>query len=1028
MKFSVSLFALLVSLSLPLKTWAQDNAITIDNFENQADWQAAASDGVSASKSEIAGTNNKGIRLDYDFNNRSGYAFLRKKLPIEFPKEYEVSFYIRGEGLKNTLELKLSDNSGENVWWKPTRDFAPTKDWQLIKFKKRHFSFAWGPTKDQNLTKTENLEFVIAAGNGGKGFIEIDDLKITPKPARPEIPPPIIANATSDNANKVIDGDFETTWAIKKDDKNPQLTLNLGGGREFGGISLHWKERPNQFDIELSQDGKLFEKIIYLAQGANNKDFIRIKDGEARFIRLSNFQSPANNISLAEIKLEPLSFGEDNNEFIKKIATYYPRGTLTRGFSNEQEFWTLFGADGAKNNGLISEDGQIELGRAGFSIEPSIKNIKTGKKYNWANVTKQHSLLQKYLPIPSVKWVHSDWSLNISAFADPKNLDGMLYGVYEIKNQSNKPLALELNLALRPLQVNGPKQFLAVLGGFSPIHSAKAQNQALIANKVKLDFATPFSKSWTARFLDFNNDVATNDKNINDENGFASAFGQYRVKLQPNESRKFAFKADLLNHEADSKTDLEQIENAKQETANYWRDKLNQVQISANGGGQEIANAMKTNIAYILMMREGAQLKPGTRSYNRSWIRDGAMISETLLRLGLSQEAKDYFAWFSPYQFENGKIPCCADARGSDPVPENDSHGEYLYLGELINGYTRDGDFIRKYSKNILAAYEYMNAQRLSERSAKNQTPGRENLYGLMPPSISHEGYSDKPAYSYWDNFWTSRGFTAASNLYFEINGKWSKEIDAAGREFDTDLQNSIQKTKAKCGINYIAGAADRCDFDATSTTIAPILGLFLQPDDAQNTFDKYWENFIKRRDVDKNWKDYTPYEWRVVSAFTRLGYPERAEAASQYFMNDRMPKEWNAFAEVVGREKRTPLYLGDLPHGWVASDFIRASLDRFAYENDRSEIILGAAIKTSWLNGKGISIKNLATTKGKYDFTMKYVNGILSVTTKKHEMFNIYAIIPENLIKGGRIIFNGKTYYTHGFAFNEYHAINPKQ
>ena len=35
-------------------------------------------------------------------------------------------------------------------------------------------------------------------------------------------------------------------------------------------------------------------------------------------------------------------------------------------------------------------------------------------------------------------------------------------------------------------------------------------------------------------------------------------------------------------------------------------------------------------------------------------------------------------------------------------------------------------------------------------------------LFGLFPPSISHEGYASKPAYSYWDVFWGLRGYRDA--------------------------------------------------------------------------------------------------------------------------------------------------------------------------------------------------------------------------------------------------------------------------
>jgi len=67
---------------------------------------------------------------------------------------------------------------------------------------------------------------------------------------------------------------------------------------------------------------------------------------------------------------------------------------------------------------------------------------------------------------------------------------------------------------------------------------------------------------------------------------------------------------------------------------------------------------------------------------------------------------------------------------------------------------------------------------------------------------------------------------------------------------------------------------AELGDFDATSTTIA------LSPGGEQarlpeplllNTFERYWREFVQRRDGKREWKDYTPYELRTVGSFVRL-------------------------------------------------------------------------------------------------------------------------------------------------------------
>ena len=69
------------------------------------------------------------------------------------------------------------------------------------------------------------------------------------------------------------------------------------------------------------------------------------------------------------------------------------------------------------------------------------------------------------------------------------------------------------------------------------------------------------------------------------------------------------------------------------------------------------------------------------------------------------------------------------------------------------------------------------------------------------------------------------------------------------------------------------------------------------------------------------------------MSAFVRLGWRERAHELLDFFMAGRRPAAWNQWPEVVGRDPRKPRFVGDMPHAWVASDYIRSVLDLFAYE-----------------------------------------------------------------------------------------------
>jgi hypothetical protein len=369
-------------------------------------------------------------------------------------------------------------------------------------------------------------------------------------------------------------------------------------------------------------------------------------------------------------------------------------------------------------------------------------------------------------------------------------------------------------------------------------------------------------------------------------------------------------------------------------------------------------------------------LKPGTRSYDRAWIRDGAMMSEGLLRLGRADVARAFADWYRPNLFPNGKVPCCVDFRGADPVPENDSHGEYIFLVHQLYRFTGDRAALQRDWPSVLAAARYMDQLRVSERTPANLKPGRRMLYGLMPPSISHEGYSAKPQYSLWDDFWALRGYRDAAEIARILRKPEAAVIAASRDQFAADLHAAIIAARDHWKIAFIPGATSLGDFDATSTTIALDPGNEQARLDAKMldaTFERYWAEFQSRAAGTRHWKDYTPYETRTIGTFVRLGWRDRIDGLLNFFMADRRPAGWNQWAEVVGRDPREIRFIGDMPHAWVASDFVRGVLDMFAWERrDDSALVLGGGLSGVWLAGSGSSISGLATPYGALDFSMR--------------------------------------------------------
>lgn len=977
--------AICVGLGLAMASTAQaQESRLLEGFEDISAWQATASDSVSASLRQVDGANGKALCLDYDFNGVSGYAVARRALPVRYPANYEFRMQLRGSGPANNLEFKLADASGDNVWWRNQPNIQLPAAWTAWKLKKRQIDFAWGPTPDRTLRATESFELTISAGKGGgKGSACIDELAFR------ELP---------------VDDGSPLTGTLARSDG--AWTYDLGRVREFGGAILHWEQGKPVADyaVEVSEDRRAW-RTLRTVQGSNGgEDPIALPEGGGRWLGVRPLGTAL--ARLRDITVQPLAFAAIPNDFIKAIAAKTTRGTYPRGFSGEQPYWTIVGIDGGYEQGLIGEDGAIEVAKSGFSIEPFV--VSDGELLTWADVQATQSLQDGYLPIPSVQWTHDRFALAMTAFAQGTPKLSQFVARYRLTNSSDRPRDYVLVLAARPFQVNPPSQFLNTVGGVSPISAiTAAQDRVTVNGRVVVAgqvasavLAGSFDQGEIGerlRAIDWNAPTQPFvQARIEDATGLGSAALLYRVRLAPGESGEFDWRTPLTGELAASST---QASDLQREVAAQWHDKLDRVTLQVPAKGRQLVDTLRTSLAHMLISRTGPRLQPGTRSYARAWIRDGAMINEGLLRLGREDVAEDFLRWYAPYQFDNGKVPCCVDDRGSDPVPENDSHGELVYAIAEQYRYTGDRALLEAMWPHVAGAVAYMDKLRLGERTEANRAKNPA-FYGMMPASISHEGYSAKPMHSYWDNFWALRGYKDAVDIATWLGRDAEAKRFAASRdEFRADLYASIDTATKRHGIDFIPGAAELGDFDATSTTIALAPGGeqdTLPQDLLHATFERYWREFVQRRDGTREWKDYTPYELRTVGTFVRLGWRARAHEALAFFFKDQQPPAWNQWAEVVSRTPRTPFFLGDLPHAWVESDYVRSALDMFAYTREADDsLVIAAGIPADWLEGKGVAVAGLRTPQGLLAYTMKAADGLLRLE------------VPQGLLmpKGGLVL-----------------------
>lgn len=424
-------------------------------FDNT--WQAAPSDGV-----EMRLTPENGVmRVDFDFHGRAGWAALRHPVDITLPANYRFNLRVKGDTPQNTLEFKLIDPSGENVWWYRKPAWMWPRDWTDLTIDKRHIEFAWGPSQTKAATKIAYIEMTVTAVKGGKGTVWFDNLNFEELGA--EAGPVLTASSSlpGQTPDQAMDSKPDTAWHSAAGGEQ-SLTIDFQQTREFGGLVIDWL--PNayatSYSVEVSQDGATWRTIREVRGSNGGRDYLQTPSAAARFVRLRLKEGTG--YGIAEIATQPSAFGDSSIAVYQLMARDALRGHLPRQLRNEFAYWTVFGVNGdTGTKPLLCEDGQIEM-PAGFTIEPFVR--VDGRLMSWADVHTSQSLQDDSMPMPTTTWHHPQFTLDISPF-------DVVQSRYRYRNITTHPQSVQLFLAVRPLRVTPPWHILNINELTAPIRT-----------------------------------------------------------------------------------------------------------------------------------------------------------------------------------------------------------------------------------------------------------------------------------------------------------------------------------------------------------------------------------------------------------------------------------------------------------------------------------------------------------------------------------------------------------------------------
>ncbi|QDU32768.1 F5/8 type C domain protein [Poriferisphaera corsica] len=799
---------------------------------------------------------------------------------------------------------------------------------------------------------------------------------------------------------KLLDSDLESVWRADLSKGEAEVLVDLGQVFPVTGLRIDWAEGyAKRMVAESSLDGKAWRVIGEMDEGRGQLDYLlgELRDAQYLRMRFWDAQSEDGVIGVRELTLR--GPGEEMTPMaayqiaaMKAEAGYYPPSV-----SKQQVYWTVTGVPNDGEESLLDEYGNLEAKTRAPILMPY--RVSEGKVYHAQNAAGIEQRLAKgHLPLPKVTWRHADVDMDIEAITAGAENKSTTYVRYRLTNKTERDLSGTLNLLLRPVQINPPWQH----GGFAPIKKlgfveSVSGRQVILVNDEPVYVTLNGEPRFDAkvfrhgdiieRLLEDNKGESA--RQFEDKEGMLSAAVSYDYSLKPNQQIDYMIAVPL--HEG---SDIEGNEFTsaafdllKRGLIRDWEERLGRVEFSVND--REIMDTVKAQIAYILINQDGHAIQPGSRNYNRSWMRDGSITATAMMRMGLLEQAIDYINWYKRSGIaEDGLVNPILNTDGTvndwfGADLEYDSQGQYLYLLMTYYRLTHDKQFLTENYETIRRVLKKTEELRLGTTSGSYMADVEhgDRFRGILLPSISHEGYSE-PMHSYWDNFFALQGWEAGRFAAMEMGDQETADWALAqyGKLYE-GLLRSITQTIEYKKISYLPASADLGDADPTSISIAffPCNQQQLLPEaELAYTYDHYVRQIRERSEPGSSFT-YTPYEVRNINALVAMGQVEAAHDLLKMLMNHRRPAGWRHLAEVVHSDVRKGSYIGDMPHTWVGSGFVHAVLNLVYYEADEAlHLLPGTPVE--WLRGDGVRLARVPTRFGELNMTAKYTEDRLVI------------------------------------------------
>lgn len=695
----------------------------------------------------------------------------------------------------------------------------------------------------------------------------------------------------------------------------------------------------------------------------------------------------------------PLALASDSTVFmtpeerVLALAKQNPRALWPYWVQGLGQSWTVIGLPEAVAEGLVSREGMLGANTWPFTLSLWLR-LEDGTVYapeNRAPDQLTWQLERGFLPLPQL--AYGDERIQIrqsyaclpgyresqpsqAGFAKDRGEAPQIAQIdYEIAVVSEKPLKGWLFLAVRPYLVNSKvaeiqriaweeqRQTVLVNGQFPVWCSAGTPQRRLIrpVAGLKLDRSKgDISEIVLQGFPALAEETGAEEEDLR----LAAGLFAWEVALQPG-AHHFRFRAPLEAPE--TRNDSAEFAPAisRPEMADLWQAQLTAVALKVPD--EPLRNAYYASLAYILINADRGMPHPGPLAYDLFWYRDTAYMLAALLRNGQFDFARRAVAHLMAAQRPDGEFPPIFDLNYKQVGErEWDSQGQALFSLTEYVFFSGDTAAARRHWPQVERGVAFLDSLQAASKT------------GILPPSWSAEDLGSGKWHHYWDDFWAIAGLRHAALLAQKMG--WPEQAQRLREKADRlnrATRASYTQLMKKKKISWIPNGPEDLYGSSMARGTSPGLwpGGALAADDplVKQSFDYYWKTWIEPyQGAYLHHNGFWPYAFELGTCYLRLDQPEHAHAILQWHLNRQTFPGGYAWAEVLDTVNYR-FQAGDMPHAWVAADYINLVRGLLVDERDDS-LTLGAGIPREWLeSGKAVGISGAFTRFGKITFEVSY-------------------------------------------------------